>query len=211
MKRFTHRKSGFTLLEVMLSIAIFLLLITSAFSVVGASTELITEVAEAQGEAAIKLRFVESCRAAFEATNRNSSLQFLHYPRGSEREDTYLVFGDTPGAFDVGLNEELAVERTILAAEVQPDGFIRTRVYYLTQIEFENAERTTFSELDGPHIDLIPRLRQLDWQFFNERTQRWENDMDIPFRNSLVRLTLRMDGSSTPIETTFFHLAATEE
>ncbi|MEM6280205.1 MAG: prepilin-type N-terminal cleavage/methylation domain-containing protein [Verrucomicrobiota bacterium] len=206
----SSQRSGFTLLEVMLSIAIFLLLITSAFSIVGASTDLITEVAEVQSESAVSLRFVESCRAAFESTNRNSFLEFRHYPRGSEKEDTYLVFWDTPGAFDIGVQESLPIERTVLAAEFQPDGFLRTRVYYLTLTEYENAERIDFAEIEGTYIDLIPRLRQLEWQFFNETTQRWENNMDIPFRNSLVRLILRVEGASSPLETTFFHLAATE-
>ena len=47
---------AFTLLEMMLSVAVFVLLVTSAFSLVGATTELMTEVSEVQAESAQSLR-----------------------------------------------------------------------------------------------------------------------------------------------------------
>jgi len=51
MKRPKPRRKAFTLLEMMLSVAVFVLLVTSAFSLVGATSELMTEVSEAQNEA----------------------------------------------------------------------------------------------------------------------------------------------------------------
>ena len=210
MKACPKEKRGFTLLEVILSLAIFLLLITAAFSVVGASTELMAEVSEAQNDSALKFGFIETCRVAFESTTRNSSLRFFHFPRGSDREDTYLVFGNSPSAFDVGFDNRYEITHTVLATEVLPDGFLRARVYYMSTNEYEAAAREEFTQLNSPHVDLLPRIRQLDWQFFNERSQRWENDMDIPFPNSLVRIIFDPDGASSPLETVFFHLAETE-
>ncbi|MEM9017754.1 MAG: prepilin-type N-terminal cleavage/methylation domain-containing protein, partial [Verrucomicrobiota bacterium] len=57
-------RSGFTLLEMMLSVGVFILLITAAFSLVGATSELMTEVSEAQNQAAIRIRVVETVREA---------------------------------------------------------------------------------------------------------------------------------------------------
>lgn len=63
---------AFTLLEMMLSVAVFVILVTSAFSLVGATTELMTEVSEVQNEAAERMRFVETCRVGFESMTGNS-------------------------------------------------------------------------------------------------------------------------------------------
>ncbi|MDF1824037.1 MAG: type II secretion system protein [Verrucomicrobiales bacterium] len=201
-----ERKGGFTLLEMMLAVAVFLILITSAFSLVGATTELMTEVSEAQKESALQLRFLESCRTAFEATNLNSSIEFHHFDRGGNTFDTYLSFVNTPAAFDFGMNSREEIERTVLAAEIRPDGFIRSRIYYLTRESFEAAERTDFSEIEGPHLELIPRQRQLSWLFYNENTQRWEPTLEGNFPNSMVKLILQVDGTTEPIETVFYYL-----
>ena len=69
-----HARKAFTLLEMMLSVAVFVLLLTSAFSLVGATTELMYEVSEVQTQSAQRLRFVESCRAAFESLSSTSSV-----------------------------------------------------------------------------------------------------------------------------------------
>jgi hypothetical protein len=206
MKFSPKEVSGFTLLEMMLSVAVFIILITSAFSLVGATTELMTEVSEAQTESALRLRFLESCRAGFEATDLNSSIEFHHFDRGGSKFDTYLSFVNTPAAFDFGMNRRDEIERTVLAAEIRPDGFIRSRIYYLTRETFEAAERSDFSEIDGPHLELIPRMRQLSWLFHNENTQRWEPTLDGAFPNSMVKLIIQTEGTAAPIESVFYYL-----
>lgn len=208
MANSSYRKSGFTLLEMMLAVAVFLILITSAFSLVGATTELMTEVSEAQNESAVRLRFLESCRIAFEATDLNSSVEFHHFDRGGNKFDTYLSFVDTPAAFDFGMNRREEIERTVLAAEIRPDGFIRARVYYLNREAFEATEQADFADIEGPHLELIPRLRQLSWLFYNENTQRWEPTLDGDFPNSMVKLIFQVDGTTEPIETVFYYLQA---
>lgn len=207
MTKSSHRESrGFTLLEMMLSVAVFIILMTSAFSLVGATTELMTEVSEAQTESALRLRFLESCRVAFQATDLNSSIEFHHFDRGGSKFDTYLSFVNTPAAFDFGMNRREEIERTVLAAEIRPDGFIRARVYYLTREGFEATESNDFKEIEGPHLELVPRMRQLSWLFFNENTQRWDPTMDGDFPNSMVKLVIQIDGTTTPIETVFYYL-----
>src|SRR5688572_10298774 len=98
-----RRRQAFTLLEMMLSVAVFVLLITSAFSLVGATTELMTEVSEEQNAAAQRMRFVETCRVAFESMSGNSNLEFYYLDRGG-RFDTYLTLVNAPEAFDFGVN-----------------------------------------------------------------------------------------------------------
>ncbi len=136
---------AFTLLEMMLSVAVFVLLVTSAFTLVGATTELMTEVSEVQNEAAQRMRLVETCRVAFESMSGNSALEFYYFDRGGGRFDTYLTLVNAPEAFDFGVNCRDEIRRVVLAAEIQPTGFIRSGVYYMTISTSRRRRRTTSS------------------------------------------------------------------
>lgn len=72
---------GFTILELMLSIAVFVVLVTSAFSLLVATTELIAEISELEAESANQLRFVETCRFAFEEMTAESGIEFDYVER----------------------------------------------------------------------------------------------------------------------------------
>ena len=195
---------GFTLLEMSLSVAVFLLLVTSAFSLVGATTELMTEISAVQNRASVRLRFLDSCRAAFESMNENSSLEFDYAPGRNGGTDVYLSLVDAPAAFDFGANFRDEIERVVIAAERRPDGGVRSRVYYMTAEDFEDARRSEFSEIRSPYVDLLPRMLWFEWFFYNERTGEWEVEPDGNSPTSLVRLKIQNDGDLTPLTTTFF-------
>lgn len=201
------RNGGFTLLEMMLSISVFVMLIATAFSLVAATTELMTEVATIKSEAAHRVAIFDSCRAAFEATNLNSSVSFHHFNRGDEKFDTYLSLAGTPAAFDFGMDLREEIDRVVIAAEIQPGGFARVGVYYFTGDDSALAERTDFREINAPYLELAPRVRQFSWLFFNENTRRWEPTLDGGFPNSLVKLILQIEGTPSPMESTFHYLS----
>jgi len=199
-----RRNPGFTLLEMMLSIAVFLLLITSAFSLVGATTELITEVSEAQKRANLRLRFADACRSAFEASDANSSIAFDYVDRGGQRFDTYLSLVNVPGAFDFGRNHRDEIERVVVAAEIRPDGWIRARVYYFNAADFEQARQSNFTEIEAPWVELIPQMRQLQWRFYDPSAREWRPTMDRGLAPSLIELTFQIESGSTPLRTVFY-------
>jgi prepilin-type N-terminal cleavage/methylation domain-containing protein len=199
------RRKAFTLLEMMLSVAVFVLLVTSAFSLVGSTSELMTEVSEAQNKAAERMRFIETCRTAFESMSANSALEFHYFDRGG-RFDTYLTLVNTPGAFDFGVNSRDEIRRVVLAAEIQPTGFIRSGVYYLTDLAFEEAKKSDFQNLDAPYVELIPRMRQLSWGFFDPLTREWKQTLDGNLRTNLVEMTFQIDTGSPAMRSVFWHL-----
>ena len=202
-----NRQSGnaFTLLEMMLSVAVFVLLVTSAFSLVGATTELMSEVNEVQTQSAERLRFVEACRAAFDSLSSNSTVEFHYFDRGG-RFDTYLSLVNAPEAFDFGLNLRDEVTRVVLAAEIQPGGFIRSGVYYMTDLDYEAAEKSDFNNIEAPFVVLIPRMRQLTWQFYDPKTRKWQQTLDGGIVTSLAEMTMQIDSNSPPLRTVFWHI-----
>lgn len=205
----TGRRPGFTLLETMLAIGVFLLLITGALVLVGATTELVAEVSEAESESALRLGLIESTRLAFEQMGPGSALEFDYIDRGGGRYDTYLSFVATPGAFDFGANREDDVERVALAAEIQADGFIRSGLYYFAAEEWERAEEAGFRDLEAAYLELLPRMTQLSWRFHDQNAGEWRNTLDGRFPNSLVELTIRTEGQAEPLRAVFWHLGGT--
>lgn len=206
MKSLPRRAPAFTLLEMMLSVAVFVILVTSAFSLVGATSELMTEVSETQNEAARRQRFIETCRVAFDGMSATSSLEFHYFDRGGGRFDTYLALVGTPEAFDFGVNSRDEIRRVVLAAEIQPAGFIRCGVYYMTDLDFEAAQKNEFLKNEAPYIELIPRMRQLSWRFYDPLGKEWKQTLDGNLRSNLVELTFQIEGSNTPMRSAFWHI-----
>ncbi len=206
MKPRRRHDRAFTLLEMMLSVAVFVILVTSAFSLVGATSQLMTEVSEVQNEAAARMRFIETCRVALESMSGNSSLEFHYFDRGGGRFDTYLTLVDAPEAFDFGANSRDEIRRVMLAAEIQSTGFIRAGVYYMNDLDFETAQKNDFLRNEAPYIELIPRMRQLSWRFYDPLTREWKQSLDGNLRSNLVELTFQIDGNSPPMRSVYWHL-----
>lgn len=205
-----NRKTrAFTLLEMMLSVAVFTLLMTAAFALVGTSTELMTEVSEVQNESALRMRFIETCRKAFESMTDKSSVEFHYVDGGSGQFNTYLSLVDTPEAFDFGMNRFDEINRVVIAAEIQRDGSIRSGVYYMTEADFEEARQTDFTTINAPYIELLPGMRQLTWRFYDSQARTWRQTLDGNFSTSLIELTIRTDGSSVPFRSVFWYLNKT--
>ncbi len=204
-----HRPSsrGFTLLEMMLSVAVFVLLVTAAFSLVGATTEMMTEVSDAQNSAATRMRLIETCRVAFESLTKDSSLEFEYRQRGNGQYDTYLIFVNAPDAFDFGLNTGEEIRRVVFASEIQPSGFIRSGIYYLDDLAYEDAKKNDFElfRLDLPFVELIPRMRQLSWRFYDPISRNWKQTLDGNIQTNLAEITFQIDAQTTPLRSVFWH------
>lgn len=198
---------GFTILELMLSIAVFVVLVTSAFSLLVATTELIAEISELDEESANQLRFVETCRFAFEEMTAESVVEFDYVERTDGRFDTYLSLVDTPAAFDFGANAQNQISRVVLAAETRPDGFKRSGVYYFTSDEWEEARKEGFADFQVPYVQLLPRLSQLDWEFYDPANLEWKDSLDVPFSPSMVRMTLKTENQEKALESVFWFLS----
>lgn len=203
----TPRRRGFTLLEMMLSVAVFTMLITSAFALIGAVSELMSEVSETQNAAAVRLRFIEACRTAFESTGPNSNFEFHYEDRGGDKFDTYLSLIKAPAAFDFGINLRDEIERVVIAAEIRPDGFIRSRVYYMTAVDHEEALQNSFTDIRSPYVELVPRMRQLSWRFYDDRNREWLPTPEGVGETNLVELTVQTDTDATPLRSVFYFAA----
>jgi len=201
-KQAAHR--AFSLLELMTALAVFLLLAAGVFVLVAGTSQLFEDVARHQDRSSLREKFVESLRVNFEELPAEARLEFDYVAAGSTYH-TYLSIIDAPRAFDFGFDEFDEVERVLIAAEIQSDGFIRAGLYYLSADQFRSASERGFSRIEGPFVELIPRLRQLSWQFFDEGAGVWRQTLEGDYRHSLVEMKVRFPEDSEPHRHVFWH------
>lgn len=209
MRSTTPDSKGFTLLEMMLSIAVFIVLITSAFSVVNATTEMITELSEAQNRATLKRNFMQTCEVAFDSMDLNSDLEFVRFDMTSESANTYLAWINTPGAFDVAIESASENPVRVLASEIQSDGFIRCGIYFLEEEDWLDFKQKKPLPPDTPYVELLPRAQRLTWRFRRPEdrdSKEWQNALTREEKSSLVELIFDLGEGGDPVRKVFKHL-----
>ncbi len=199
-----NRSRAFTLLEVTISMGVFVLLISGVFALVGATGELIEEVSILQDQEAVRLRLIETCRVNFEEMPADAELEFDFAKKGNNY-NTYLSLVNAPNAFDFGFNTTEEIERVIFAAEIQPDGLIRAGLYYVSADEFQNAKEKDFSRINAPFVELVPRLRQVSWRFYDTASRVWRQTLEGNYRSSFVEMKLRLPEDTEPTTIVFWH------
>lgn len=205
LPRVTRKDAGFSLMEILLAIMAFSLLLGGIFSLVSGTSQLMSDLSASREKIAMRERFVETLRQAFEGLSTSSSLEFDYVERGGNY-DTYLSFVEAPAAFNFGWNSRDRIERVIIGAEIQPSGFIECSVFYLTAEEFIRAKQNEFAKMDDfPHLDLVPRMRQLSWKFYDSDAQIWEQTRGDNIRSSLTELVFRIDGDPEASRSVFWH------
>lgn len=213
MKAIRHESSnqsqgGFTLLELIIAMSAFIILIGGIFALVGSTVELMQEIEESRSSEVTRIRFIESIRHNLEELPPDASLEFDYVERGSSY-NTYLSLVNAPHAFDFGFNTRDKIERVLIASEVQKNGFIRCGIYYLTAEEFILAKEDDFIKMgEYPYVELVPRMRQVSWQFYSTDDRLWEQTIEANSSSSLTELLTRFEGENVPTRSVFWHLAS---
>jgi len=203
------RAKGFSILEMLLSVAIFSILMTAGLGMVGSQAELAAEIRELQDESSTRLQFVETCRKNLELLDVDSQIAFDIYDRGSDRADTYLSLIQTPGIFAAGLEQHDRIDRVVLATESNKSGFARVGVYYLSEEEYLRAKEVDFVGLDQVYVELLPQVSRLTWRFFHPTRKSWEAFIDRRSPPTMIELTIRTEPTSATMRSVFWTPALT--
>jgi len=206
--KYRNRRAAFTLLELIVAMSAFIILIGGVFALVGGSVELMEEIEDSRNRDVIRIRFIEAIRHNLEEMPPNAELEF-DYVDKSGNYNTYLSLVNAPHAFDFGFGDSDQLERVIIASEIQTDGFIRCGIYYLTAEDFVQAKENNFLKMtEYPYVELVPRMRQVSWQFYSSDQKEWEQTIEANSTSSLTELLVQFEGDSTPTRSIFWHLAA---
>lgn len=168
-----RRNSGFTLLEVVLAVAITGLVMAGVYAVARAAVSMSDEIVESQEQAMTTQSFVDLLRRNFEQMPGNGQVQLVVTdagPGGATLTD--VVLGEYPLAFSWA-GVEAGAQTVILRTERDPRGALQARVLYLTEEQAQDYENNQLREEMVASIVLLDGIRYMQWHFWDDRMEEW--------------------------------------
>ena len=189
------RQSGFTILEVILAMAVLALLAGAIYAISMAAMQATHETLEEELTIRRLEGFLRITRDAFLNLPANGSV-YLDSSSGNSIPDLYFEKGST--LFGI---PSLGGGALILAARARPDG---TRTFSVLRLpkDVQGSERDHLYE-QGNWITLLPHVTKPHWSFFRngEWVDEWPQGAGRP---QLVRLEMNLRALHAPIVATFY-------
>lgn len=194
MRTRLHAIRGFTMIEMVVVLVIFVLLAGGIYTVVnsaiGASAVLSEENLRSQRLNA----FVSLLRRTFH--NLPATAQITGGVRGDGSGVPEIVLRDAPGVFAWGSGGP-AAGTVMLSAVPRLGGGVQFSLLSLPSSLGEQERREAVR--DGKWLRLLPDLREARWRFYDESQQDWRDDWPEGMgRPPLVELTFKALGEETP-------------
>ena len=201
-----RRPSGFTLVEVLLGLALIGLLAGGIFAVQRGALTVSTEVAERETKVMRVHAFCELLRRTFEQAPGNSRVNLQIYG-GAGSDLTEVAFTDYPLAFNwPGVT---AGSKTVIFRTERSTGSLglQAAILYLDEEQSQAWQRGQFDETKVlGRLTLLDGIAFLGWRFFNDTTQEWELEWPInnTRRPSFVEMTLQFIDGYDPVRLVFW-------
>jgi len=202
--------AGFTLIEVVLSLAITGMLLAGVFAVAQSATSMADEVASSQERAMLGQSFTGLLRRTFEQVPGNAKVELKITSQGSGgAAQSDIIFRDYPLAF-AWAGVEAGAKTVIFRTQPDARGALAARILYLNEDQAEAYDGGKLSVDDDTvaALTLVDGLRFCQWYFWDERTEEWVEEWDpqkfANRRPSLVNLYLKFFGEDTAGENVTF-------
>ncbi len=192
-------RGAFTLLEVILSMAILAMLAASVYAIVSSSISASRTAMDQQLTLRRLDAFLRVTRDAFvNLPGRASVLLQIAKTSGGQPEPR-LVLGNVQGLFGM---PSLGGGTLVLAARPRSDG---TRTITMLRIPPNCTDRELEAAYDAPGTPLLPKIRKPAWSFQSPETGgEWKIEWpEGSPRPSLVRLRFETDDLPDPVEAVF--------
>lgn len=201
-----RRRAGFSLMEVLLALALLALLAGGIFAVQRGAISVSAEVAAAQTQTLRMHSFCELLRRTFEQAPGNARV-YLTLTGGQYSGLSDVAFVDYPLAFTwpgIPAGSKTVIFRTQRAASGLG---AEARLLYLDEEETQLYEQGR-SEGSRAIADvlLMESIRNLTWRFYDDRKQEWE--LEWPRTNNrrptFVELRLEFLDGQDPVRLVFW-------
>ncbi|MDA0812862.1 MAG: prepilin-type N-terminal cleavage/methylation domain-containing protein [Verrucomicrobia bacterium] len=193
---------GFTLIEVVLGLALLALLIGGVFAVARGSLKVASEVTENQQYSMKIHSYLELLRRTFEGMPGNG--QVLLRPLDARGSESEIAFIEYPLAFawsGIPAGSKAIVLRTVTT----PNGWLESRIFYLD--EEQSAEYINDKRLDesAPNLMIMDQMKMLQWRVYDQRNEEWVTEWDEQTaRPSLIELNVQFLDGSNPVAVVFW-------
>lgn len=202
-ERFAVERGAFTLLEVILSMAILALLAASVYAITSSS---ITAARTTMDQQLVLRRldaFLTVTRNAFVNLPAQGSVALeIGKDKGGGTEPR-LILGRVQGIFGIA---SLGGGSLMLASKARADG---TRTICMVTIPGGLSDRELEAAKSAPGIPLLPKARSPRWSFLSgnnaDGTPLWREELTAGNpRPKAVRLQLELDEIPDPVEAIFY-------
>jgi len=212
---------GFTLLEVILALALLSLLSGMVFGIVRVAMRTAMETRQVQEENDQLNQFIRLCRHTFQNLPATAILNLTVTQSGTPVQQE-LLFSGVPECFPFGSNP-ISYEDSILG--LRPDieasqndesglvtyfiGLSREDLLDTEENNHAGAIRASASGLAAPDAEgrywmpLLPGVLQLTWRFYDETEDIWHEEWDSATLPPLVEMVLLMQDRTYPIRMVF--------
>jgi prepilin-type N-terminal cleavage/methylation domain-containing protein len=202
----SHRRpaasSGFTLIEVVLALAITGMLLAGVFAVAQSATSMADEVATSQERAMVGHSFTGLLRRTFEQVPGNAKVELKLTSGGSSGAvQSDVVFRDYPLAF-AWAGVEAGAKTVIFRTQPDARGTLAARVLYLTEEQAEAYDDNRLRDDESVvGLTLVDGVRFCQWYFWDDRTEEWVEEWDpqkyANRRPTLVNLYLKFSSADS--------------
>lgn len=189
-----RRSRGFTLLEMLIAIMVFVLLITGIFAIANGSLELSSDLTYAQERALMRQNLIEFLRKSFRTLPGDAEIELRVRNAGGTYLPTLAVYS---GGSSFSPGPALPMEASMeVYAQERPGGYLRAGLRALdaeqTAAARQNREVKAAPSAELPLLDNVARF---EWRFFNGRTNQWENVWkgQVQGRPLFAELSLQLD------------------
>ncbi len=193
------RRRGFTLLEVMMGLAVLGIVAGAMFGLIQSSL-----VSAAQARQ-IELRrqevsgFLELVRTALIDLPGDATL-YLNIREDSGKNYPELIFQDAPGLLSWGSLVSTAPS-SALSLQSQTGGLLQMAITTLPDERLQNTSDRT----QPASLQLLGDLTEAKWQFYIAASQQWSDDWPAGRgRPDLIQLTLGLAGDPEPLQVIFW-------
>jgi prepilin-type N-terminal cleavage/methylation domain-containing protein len=185
--------SGFTLLEMIVALSMFVLLIGGVYSIAQSTLELADSISLAQDRSMVRQNFIEFMRRSFRTLPGEAEVRLAVKQKGSTYVPTLnIVNGGT--SFTPGLS--LAPDTSMdVYAEERPGGYLRVmlRVLDKKQTQSVRSNQSVRYTRDQITLPLLDNVSRFEWKFYDSATNRWENNWKQARRPILAEMNLQLD------------------
>jgi len=203
MRRATHRAGGFTLVEMLLAIAIFVLLVGAVYTVVSVAMSASANVATLQMDARKVGAFQDFLRRGFVNLPTEAEISLRARSRGSLGKGMELVIRPAAGAFEVGPSSGQG--SGVVLGTITRDGNTQ---FSIARFPGRLDQDALTQYLDSaPWLAVLDHIDSLRWRFWdknlNQFVETWDKGQEHP---EMIELTFAVGGEA-PI-TSIFRLPA---
>lgn len=204
------KQRGFTLLETVISFALFALLIGMVMGLASQNIGLGRDVVNKQNEVSTQEAFVQFLGRQFSGMPGNARIELTSEDNGAQYLSE-LTIQNVPLSFNWGATERVA-KAIQLVTERRRDGLLDIVIRYYENEILETTEEvgeSTGSLDDEPFAEvvLLEDVFAFEWQVLDGRTMEWQYDWDLvgrlPLQMELV-YAMNRDEVETPVRQIFW-------